>query len=107
VIAGRTCEVNKVMVYKRQWMNNNYWIPVQGLSRRLRSPTRPTITPSAPSRPIHRPPQRSTTSTPLLHQPPKQNSCCCERTCVIGSICGFLFVLAFVIGIVVYFLIKK
>lgn len=108
VIAGQTREVNKVMVYRRQWMDKNYWMPMQGLSRTLNLLTRPAITHPVPPRPTHTPTQRLLPSTPILHQPSKKNSCChCDKACVIGSTCGFIFALACVIAVIVYFLMKK
>lgn len=107
VIAGRTREVNKIMVYKRQWLNQYYLIPMQGLVRKLNSSTRPAITHPAPSRPTYTPNQRLISSPRTVHRSTNENSCChCSTAFVIGSICGSLVIVGIIVGIV-YFLMNR
>ncbi|CAF1211820.1 unnamed protein product [Didymodactylos carnosus] len=43
VIAGRTREVNKIMTYKRSWMQKYYYEPMLRLARRFSQPQRHTV----------------------------------------------------------------
>ncbi|CAF3550444.1 unnamed protein product [Rotaria sp. Silwood1] len=44
VIAGRTCQVTKIMTYKMSWMQNNYLNPLQRLTQQYRPRTTRTST---------------------------------------------------------------
>lgn len=117
IIAGRTCEVNKVMVYRMQWMQQNYFEPMKGLAVKLTTPApRPVAysPPSAPPRPTNYTPARSTnyrssSLTPLLGRTynRRDRSCCARRTCLFGIICGVGFILAFILAIFLYYSLRN
>ena len=37
MVAGRSCQVNKIMTYKLEWMQGNYFQPMQRLAQRFRN----------------------------------------------------------------------
>ena len=115
VIAGRTCEVNKIMIYKMRWMRQNYTEPIQSLRARLDAVNRRAINYTAPSTP---PPSRAprprsdsaSLSTPLLHRSHDRgdrSSSCGTRACVIGVACGLIFVFVFILTGVIFYLLEK
>jgi len=109
VIAGRTREVNKIMVYRMEWMRTNYLYPMQGLVAKLSSLERPAITYTPPSRPTYTPPSRprythtprSNSSRPLLTPEPSTGTSCCTKGCAIGSFCCLLILFAIVVTVLV------
>jgi hypothetical protein len=105
LIAGQTREVNKIMVYKMQWMRINYFQSMQGLAATL---NRPVITSTTPVRSTNTSTYRSISSASTEYQPSNRNRCCscCDKACVIGTICGILFVLAFAIALVIYYFVE-
>lgn len=98
LIAGQTHEVNKIMVYKREWMDTFYWYPMRGLVRKLDSSQPPAITHTSPSTPSHTSNYRS---APIVHQRSRKRSCY-DKPCVAGFCCGLVFVLAAIVGLIVY-----
>jgi hypothetical protein len=108
VIAGQTREVNKIMVYKAQWMRVYYVQPMRGLAAKLNSLNPPAITHRTPARPTNTSTFRSTSSASIKYQPSNRHHCCCccDKACAIGTICGILFVLAFAAAFVIYYFVK-
>lgn len=113
VIAGRTCQVSKIMVYKMRWMRQYYTEPIQGLKARLNPVNRGTINntaPSAPPRSLRSRSDSASSTTSLLHssRDRRDRSCCCgSRACVLGVGCGIIFIFAFILAGVLFYLLKK
>lgn len=79
IIGGQQRHVNKIMAYKRQWLVDNWQVPMLSFSSRLvalasepAAPQRPAIEYQAPSR-EYRTPQRSTYS----NNSNSSDGCCC------------------------------
>jgi len=97
-IGGQVRVVNKIMTYKREWMQKNYIDPMQRLVARLGAPP-PSITYTST-------PKRQRYAPPVIRQPVKQTKKCSGR-CKCCSIFIVILIIIIGIGIGVFFLLKQ
>jgi hypothetical protein len=97
VIGGRVRVVNKIMTYKREWMQNNYIDPMQRLLARLSAPP-PSITYTST-------PNRRRYTPPVAKQPVKKTKKYSGRC----KCCSIFIVILIIIGIDidVFFILKQ
>ena len=91
MIAGRTRQVNKIMVYQMEWMRQYYIYPMQRLKRRFTAVVQP------PPRPV-------SYVTPLLYQPvipPVPNNSCYRPGRTLCFILTCIIVIVIIIGVII------
>lgn len=109
IIAGRTCQVNKIMVYKIQWLRKYYIEPMKNLATMLANISRRTIAYSLPAAQTHPRTNTSSSITPMLYETHRRRdrSCCARRACLIGIVGGVGFLLAFILAVILYYSLRK
>ena len=96
VIAGRTRQVNKIMTYKKQWLQNFYFDPMRRLASIFNNSASTAVTYTRPNTNV----KPMTYTQPVQVRPNNSNKvkyiCCCV-------ICFLLCIVPSIIGIIISF----
>jgi hypothetical protein len=108
IIAGRTRQVNKIMVYKQEWMQHYYIGPMQRLTARPNNRTSSTVTHTRYNNTVNpitytQPSVVYTQPSVVYTQPAVVKSRCSNKHKYIcyGICCFIFFVLPIIIGIII------
>lgn len=99
IIAGQVRQVNQIMTYKMQWMQNNYFGPMERFASRLGNSSRATTYGSTPRAVTYGSTPRATTYDYDYDYRPR--SSCTSGRIAIGILCVLIIIPAIIAGIVI------